>query len=51
MAHMWRRVALSSKELREQLSSYQNAIEALNVSVVAQVTVTATGSVWLQGSA
>ena len=29
---MWRRVALSSKELCEQLSSYQNAIEALNVS-------------------
>ncbi|XP_076434592.1 cilia- and flagella-associated protein 46-like isoform X2 [Babylonia areolata] len=30
VAHMWRRVALSSKELCEQLSSYQNAIEALN---------------------
>ncbi|KAK7109057.1 hypothetical protein V1264_013170 [Littorina saxatilis] len=30
VAHMWRRVALSSKELSEQLSSYQNAIEALN---------------------
>ena len=32
MAHMWRRVALSSKETAEQLLSYQNAIEALNVS-------------------
>ncbi|KAK7482059.1 hypothetical protein BaRGS_00026751 [Batillaria attramentaria] len=30
VAHMWRRVALSSKELCEQLSSYQNAIESLN---------------------
>lgn len=30
VAHMWRRVALSSKELCEQLSSYQNAIEALS---------------------
>ena len=34
MAHMWRRVALSSKETAEQLLSYQNAIEALNVSTV-----------------
>ena len=51
MAHMWRRVALSSKELCEQLSSYQNAIEALNVSIVAQVIVTTMGSVWLHGSA
>ena len=32
VAHMWRRVALSSKETAEQLLSYQNAIEALNVS-------------------
>ncbi|KAL3864704.1 hypothetical protein ACJMK2_006363 [Sinanodonta woodiana] len=30
VAHMWRRVALSSKETVEQLLSYQNAIEALN---------------------
>ncbi|ESP03735.1 hypothetical protein LOTGIDRAFT_237561 [Lottia gigantea] len=29
VAHMWRRVALSSKVTAEQLSSYQNAIEAL----------------------
>ncbi|ESO83479.1 hypothetical protein LOTGIDRAFT_176232, partial [Lottia gigantea] len=31
VAHMWRRVALSSKVTAEQLSSYQNAIEALTV--------------------
>ena len=31
MAHMWRRVALSSKESTEQLASYQSAIEALEV--------------------
>ncbi|OWF46298.1 Tetratricopeptide repeat protein 40 [Mizuhopecten yessoensis] len=30
VAHMWRRVALSSKETLEQLISYQAAIEALN---------------------
>ncbi|KAL4232411.1 Cilia and flagella associated protein 46 [Mactra antiquata] len=30
VAHMWRRVALMSKETAEQLLSYQNAIEALN---------------------
>ncbi|RUS85833.1 hypothetical protein EGW08_006385 [Elysia chlorotica] len=29
VAHMWRRVALSSKESMEQLASYQSAIEAL----------------------
>merc|ERR1712154_412944 len=29
VAHMWRRVALSSKESSEQLASYQSAIEAL----------------------
>ncbi|GFS07539.1 cilia- and flagella-associated protein 46 [Elysia marginata] len=29
VAHMWRRVALSSKESTEQLASYQSAIEAL----------------------
>ncbi|GFO25849.1 cilia- and flagella-associated protein 46-like [Plakobranchus ocellatus] len=29
VAHMWRRVALSSKETMEQLASYQSAIEAL----------------------
>lgn len=34
VAHMWRRVALSSKETLEQLISYQAAIEALNVSRV-----------------
>lgn len=32
VAHMWRRVALMSKETAEQLLSYQNAIEALSVS-------------------
>lgn len=32
VAHMWRRVALCSREHQEQLTSYQNAIEALNVS-------------------
>ncbi|XP_069140158.1 cilia- and flagella-associated protein 46-like isoform X2 [Argopecten irradians] len=30
VAHMWRRVALSSKETLEQLISYQAAVEALN---------------------
>ncbi|XP_071090002.1 cilia- and flagella-associated protein 46-like [Haliotis cracherodii] len=30
VAHMWRRVALSSKETIEQMSSYQYAVEALN---------------------
>ncbi|XP_041368336.1 cilia- and flagella-associated protein 46-like isoform X2 [Gigantopelta aegis] len=30
VAHMWRRVALSSREPLEQMSSYQLAIEALN---------------------
>ncbi|XP_052228420.1 cilia- and flagella-associated protein 46-like isoform X3 [Dreissena polymorpha] len=30
VAHMWRRVALMSRETAEQLLSYQNAIEALN---------------------
>ncbi|WAR21805.1 CFA46-like protein [Mya arenaria] len=30
VAHMWRRVALMSKETSEQLLSYQNAIEALS---------------------
>ncbi|XP_060072788.1 cilia- and flagella-associated protein 46-like [Ylistrum balloti] len=30
VAHMWRRVALSSKEILEQLISYQAAVEALN---------------------
>ena len=34
VAHMWRRVALMSKETAEQLLSYQNAIEALSVSTV-----------------
>ncbi|XP_035825239.1 cilia- and flagella-associated protein 46 [Aplysia californica] len=29
VAHMWRRVALSSKEAAEQLASYQSAIESL----------------------
>ncbi|XP_025093435.1 cilia- and flagella-associated protein 46-like isoform X2 [Pomacea canaliculata] len=29
VAHMWRKVALCSNDLREQLSSYQNAIESL----------------------
>lgn len=32
VAHMWRRVALCSKGLSNQLTAYQNAIEALNVS-------------------
>ena len=32
VAHMWRRVALCSKQQLEQLQGYQNAIEALNVS-------------------
>ena len=32
VAHMWRRVALCSKQQLEQLQAYQNAIEALNVS-------------------
>ena len=32
VAHMWRRVALCSKEQVEQLQAYQNAIEALTVS-------------------
>jgi len=31
VAHMWRRVALSSKETLEQLISYQAAIESLTV--------------------
>jgi hypothetical protein len=34
VAHMWRRVALSSKETLEQLISYQAAIEALNVGTI-----------------
>ena len=32
VAHMWRRVALCSKGLSNQLTAYQNAIGALNVS-------------------
>ena len=34
VAHMWRRVALCSKEKTEQLQAYQNAIEALSVSKI-----------------
>ena len=34
VAHMWRRVALCSRDILEQLQAYQNAIEALSVSTV-----------------
>lgn len=33
LAHMWRRVALCSKDIEFQLEAYQNAIESLTVII------------------